>query len=341
MRVVFRADSGIEQGTGHVMRCLTLAEELMTRGHEVHLFTGAVSIDWLRDAIEASGVITHQCIADDVPLAAILNLVPDWLVVDSYRIDAGAISAANRSVPVLAIIDGDDRTIEATLFLDQNLGAETLYQDRESSHRYLAGSHFALVRNAILAARRDEPFKLGQGEPRLVCFMGGSDPSGSIVDVVRSLDEISPSVRLTIVAPVRLHDSIRGVLSYPSRAEILALTTELPLLLADAEVVISAAGTSAWDVCTLGIPAVLIAVAENQQLSLHEAVSRGLALGVDVVAGGDDAVDSVGEFVSSLLRDDSLRVRLSMASRAAFDGRGSHRVVARMEGTCGATSRGT
>ena len=163
----------------------------------------------------------------------------------------------------------------------------------------------------------------------------------SIVDVVRSLDEISPSVRLTIVAPVRLHDSIRGVLSYPSRAEILALTTELPLLLADAEVVISAAGTSAWDVCTLGIPAVLIAVAANQQLSLHEAVSRGLALGVDVVAGGDDAVDSVGEFVSSLLRDVSLRVRLSMASRAAFDGRGSHRVVARMEGTCGATSRGT
>lgn len=332
MRVVLRADAGLEQGTGHVMRCLTLAEELVKRGHEVHLMTAPIAIPWLKATVVESGIAVHDCVADELPYEAVMALDADWLVVDSYRIPSEKISRVNTELRVLAIIDGDDRSIGATLYLDQNLGSERTARKPDQADRYLCGSDYTLVRRAVLSARRDKPWRLLGDEPNVLCFMGGTDPTGSVVGVVRSLTNVAYPMTLTVVTPQAYHEALHRVGAGMPRLQILPPTPDLPTLLSRADVVVSAAGTSAWDICTLGVPAVLVAVVENQRASLHEVLDRGLALGIDMVGEGDGDLEQTGSSVSALLGDPALRERLSRSSLATFDGRGAGRVVVILEG---------
>lgn len=317
MRVVFRADASVSQGSGHLMRCLTLAEEFDSRGDEV-VFLGAIdSIPWLDDHLARAGYPVVVVEPDALPLEAVLDCEPDWVVVDSYRIDAGAIGRLSDRVPVLAVVDGDARGIEARLYLDQNLGALAVPGHEGGS---LAGAQYALIRNAVLDARRDSPWFI-PGVPRLTAFMGGTDPGGVIARVAGELAAMDVHLDITVVAPVVHHEAVAAALP---GATLLAPTTDLPAILAQSDLVVSAAGTSAWDICALGVPALLVGVVDNQSSSLAQAVAHGLALGIDLTLG-DDLARLPGE-VARLATDRALRESLSRASTAAFDGLGKRRV---------------
>jgi spore coat polysaccharide biosynthesis predicted glycosyltransferase SpsG len=322
MRVVLRADAGVHQGSGHVMRCLTLAEELLARGCEVILVGSLPDLPWLQSAVATSGVRVVPADGDSLDIDGILALQPDRVVVDSYSIDAGAVSALNEALPVLAIIDGDDRGIRATWFLDQNLGADDAWP---AVDRFLAGARFALVRRAVLEARRTEPWRISGPAPRILSFMGGTDPTGASARVAASMALLRRPVDLTVIAPPADHAAVAAVA--PAGARVLAPTPDLPRLLAEVDIVVSAAGTSAWDVCTLGAPAVLVGVVGNQSASLAAAVARGLVLGVDAAVDGPEAVARVGGLVERLIESEPQRRGLSDAARAVFDGRGTARVA--------------
>ncbi|MBU1587370.1 MAG: hypothetical protein KKH51_05420, partial [Actinobacteria bacterium] len=184
--------------------------------------------------------------------------------------------------------------------------------------------------DAVLAARRDEPWTVS-GVPRLTAFMGGTDPSGAIVGVARQLALVDAEFDIVIVCPDVHRAAVEQALG--SSATILAPTPELPTILAHSDIVVSAAGTSAWDICALGVPSLLVGVVDNQSAGLASAVRERLALGVDLVAGG--TVADIAPAVSLLLADGALRERLSRASSEAFDGLGKHRVVGAMLATLG------
>lgn len=325
MRVVLRADASRTQGTGHVMRCLTLGEELAARGHDVRLATSDLPEGWLQAAVAESGFPLIESERDsmgDSPYAA------DWVVVDSYRIPATEISAVQRDTRVLAIVDSDDRGIDAALYLDQNLGA-TAPPARHG--RTLAGADYALVRRAILEQRRPEPWRFDHERPRIVSFMGGTDPLGASTAVARALISAASGAEFAIVAPEQQHAAIADVTRDHGGTTILAPTPELPALFGRADLVVTAAGTSAWDVCALGIPAVLIAVVDNQAPSVAEAMRRGVALGADVVDDLGSLGDRVAPLLITLLSDEEARRDLSAACRATFDGLGPARVADRLE----------
>lgn len=330
MKVVLRADATLHRGSGHVMRCLTLAEELSARRHEVHLVTAPSSIPWLDGVVTASGYKVHTCEPDTLDAHALLAMNPDWVVVDSYSIDSETISKLNDSVPVLAIVDGDTRGIRSSLYVEQNLGSEVTQWVVPPGARMLAGSAFALVRDSILGQRRASPWLIGN-LPRIVAFMGGTDPTGAILRVSSELARLDQAVSLTVVAPVKLHSALELELARLPGARIIAPTMDLPSILGEADIVVSAAGTSAWDICSLGLPSVLVAVVGNQSASLEEIVVRELALGLDLVRDGIDTLDQLGSLVGRLLGDESLRKSLSSRSVSEFDGLGKSRVVDAME----------
>ena len=114
MIFAIRADAGVVQGTGHVMRCLSLAEKLIQKGHRVGLFTNSSEIAWLESVISASGVEVFRVTADELSTDQLAGFPADWLIVDSYQIPAEQISAVNQELRVLAIVDGDSRGITAS-----------------------------------------------------------------------------------------------------------------------------------------------------------------------------------------------------------------------------------
>lgn len=172
MKVLIRADASPIQGTGHVMRCLTLAEELIRRGNNVSLMTNRSGIEWLEEIIELTPIEVIEVNHHELPFAKCLALSPDFVVIDSYQISAEEISNLADHLPVLAIVDGDTRGIIATEYLDHNLGAELTEWPKEVSGRIMAGSSFALIREAVLQGKRENPWIFEGRSPHIVAVMG-------------------------------------------------------------------------------------------------------------------------------------------------------------------------
>src|SRR5690606_34891981 len=116
-----------------------------------------------------------DCDRDSLDVELIRAFAADWVAIDSYWIAADAISRLNEEVPCVAIIDGDNRGIDATLYVDQNLGAETMSWPENVRTRLLSGARFSMIRDAVLDQRRAQPEKLRHNPAHVVTFMGGTD----------------------------------------------------------------------------------------------------------------------------------------------------------------------
>jgi len=335
MNVLLRADASTTQGTGHVMRCLTLAEELIAQGHSVTMWAHLEGVSWLSERVMSSGVAygTHPPHSIDLPRVRDAGF--DFVVVDSYEIPARQISELNSEFPVLAIVDSDSRAIEASLYLDQNLGTAIEFSAEIPPERLMLGSDFALVREDFLRHRTGQPRSEIMDRAHVVVFFGGTDPNGAVVRATQSIVEANADVQLTVVCTERWMPEVMQACE-GSDASVLALTPELPFILSTADVVVSAAGTSAWDVCTLGRPAVFVAVVDNQQPALAHITNHGVALALDATAEKSSDLQLVGSLVSRLVHSEGERRSLVERCATIFDGNGKSRVVDRMERILGA-----
>jgi spore coat polysaccharide biosynthesis predicted glycosyltransferase SpsG len=229
---------------------------------------------------------------------------------------------------VLAVIDGDDRSIAADLFLDHNIGAEDLpWPERVRAHM-LAGSRFALVRHSIVDARREKPWLFEANRPHVVAVMGGSDPTGTIVPVTQALGALNCPITATVITAPAWKKDVEAVIGNHENIRVITPTPNLPELLSRADLAISAAGTSSWELCTLGIPSVLIGVVENQRKGLRELTERGLVWGINPTSmNKEELIGATMAALNTLLTDARLRQKMSESCLETFDGMGPRRVV--------------
>lgn len=363
MRVAFRVDASIDIGTGHVMRCLTLANalrehgaqcEFVCRAHPGHLAGRiesaghAVHLLPLRageEAGEESAVAAHAhwlgsgWRRDAAETVAALGASPrDWLVVDHYALEAGWESEAGRvAARSMAIDDLADRMHRVDLLLDQNLGRAASDYDSllPASARCLAGPDYALLRPDF-ARLRD--YSLARREAaalrRVLVSLGGVDRdnlTGRVLDALATV-ELPRDARVTVVmgklAPGL--DPVRAQASrMPFACDVRVDIDDMAQVMADADLAIGAAGSSSWERCVLGLPTIMLVLAENQ---------RGIAAELEK-AGACMVVASDGrlprELADAMRRLDEAaeRTKISRAAAAVLDGCGIARVAAAM-GAC-------
>jgi UDP-2,4-diacetamido-2,4,6-trideoxy-beta-L-altropyranose hydrolase len=287
-----RADGGPGVGSGHVARGLALAEEWIRQGGDALLVTAAPPEPW-GARWEAAGAAVRAPGPVDGPVA--------WWVADGYALDP-----ADRALPGALVLTIDDHDTAGTggagadLVLDQAPGARAGTYPHAGGH--LLGPRHALIR-ADVQARRGTRAGDPPGPPRVVVAIGGA-PS----DAVRA-----------VVAGLVAHPALAGV-----AVEVLDGTQDAAAAFAAATVVVSAAGSTTWELCALGVPAVLTAVAPNQE-PLATAVAEA---GAAVVARAD--AGALADAASALLADPARRAALAAAGPALVDGLGTRRVVARL-----------
>lgn len=312
MNVLIRADAAVHIGSGHVMRCLTLADELRNRGARVvfvcrdfegnlqkHITSkgyqcfllprpeNAYSVDgdeyaaWLgalqEEDADATASICKACIIEYGKI--------DWLITDHYAIDERWQSRLRPLVQGIAVIDDiANRPHDCDILLDQNL-----YDEAEKRYvglvppecRLLLGPEYALLRPEFREARQ----RLGQrlvrdgNVKRIMVFFGGSDPSNETAKAIHALQMLD---RNDIEA-----DIIVGIAN-PHRAEVEQLCAQTPNLhfhcqvpnMADfmckADLALGAGGSTTWERCCLGLPAIAVVIAENQKEMAETAARHGL-----------------------------------------------------------------
>ncbi|MEU4578152.1 hypothetical protein [Nonomuraea sp. NPDC023979] len=304
-----RCDAGAAIGVGHLVRCVALAEELRSRGVPVTFLGEVTGSEWAAAQLRERGLPSVPALREPHRLAAqARELGIDVMVLDSYTLPPGTGAALREAgMAVLAIVDGDPRGQEADLYLDQNLGAERHPFDGER----LAGSAYVLLRDSVRRCRRTP--REG-GPPRVLCFFGGTDSAGVAPRWTKALLSTGAPFEATVISPEPFEAG--------ESVAVVPPTDRLPELMARADLVVTAAGSAAWELLHLGVPTALTWVAANQLTGYEELVAGGLAAGLGPEPGAA-AVDTLAR----LLTDPELREEYGSRGRDLVDGRGRERVA--------------
>ncbi|MEV0146635.1 MULTISPECIES: hypothetical protein [unclassified Nonomuraea] len=311
-RVGVRCDAGAGRGVGHLVRCVALAEELRGRGVEVSFLGDLAGSAWARAQLLARGLPLVPAPADPERLAELVrDLRLDVVVLDSYDLAPGTGAGIRATgAAVLAIVDGDPLGQEADVYLDQNLGAELrpfpLLAER------LAGVRYALLRDSVRRLRR-APGPRGD-VPRVLCFFGGTDSAGVTSAWAGALSATGVPFRATVVSP-RLF-AVEGPIT------VIPPTDRLPQLMAEADLVLTAAGSTIWELLYLGVPAALTWVAANQLIGYEALAGGGIA-----AALGPAPDEAAVEVLARLLGDAGLREEYGRRGSGLVDGKGRERVA--------------
>ena len=259
-------------------------------------------------------------------------LSADWLIVDHYGLGSGWEQSIKECCGRIMAIDdlaNRDHTVDA--LLDQNLGrTETDYEARvPHSCKLMMGPRYALLRPEFATLRTKSLSRRGQGCLRkLLITMGGVDLEDTTGRVLESLEGWGPaaSLRVTVVmgpnAPWR-DKVMEQVRSLPFQTEVLVNVRNMETLMCDADLAIGAAGTTSWERCCLGLPALQFVLAENQRPIAKALSQAGAALQLESDALGE----SLHRVMDQLAYDSGLLVRMSAAAAQVTDGQGAERVT--------------
>lgn len=327
--VAFVCDAGPEVGIGHVMRCLALAEELIDRGAGVVLVADLAEVPWAEQQVRRRGISVRPTAPGETVVDAVAAVAPRAVVVDSYLLDDETYAALHASWPLLAVVDGDPRGRVADLYLDQNLGSEDLVWPLPDGARHLGGLTYAQQRRDIVRHRPAAPKTTEHDPLAVLAFFGGTDAFGVAPQVARLVAATGVPCDLTVIAATpELAERIREVVPAPGQSvQVLGPTDRLPELVAEADVVLSATGTSAWELFCLGAAVGFVCVADNQAAAYAQVDKDGLAVGAGTLAELSESTDVVTSRLHALLSDRELRERLRRACWSKVDGLGAARVA--------------
>lgn len=392
-RVAFRADASIAIGTGHIMRCLTLADALRQQGGEC-VFICRAHDGHLFDAIEARGFVvlgvretalagaavngtgeqagSAGASGNDLPHAHWLGTTwendaadtaaalarhwgeapADWLVVDHYALDARwQAELAGRYDRLLVIDDLADRPHAADILLDQNAGraVEDYAGLLPGGCTPLIGPTHALLRPQFADAR---PTALSRRAActrieHMLVTLGGIDQHNATGAVLEALansafvanqaptnqDWDSHACQISVImgehAPW-LADVRAQAKRMPVPTQVLVNVTDMASAMTAADVCVGAAGSTAWERCALGLPTVMMTLADNQTAAAKALADDGCAIALP----SPDAPDFATNLNAALLDLAQPQAYRRMAARAAqvCDGTGTARLTGHLAG---------
>ncbi len=339
--LLIRADASPKIGAGHVMRCRALAQawRASERGGPVTfaMAPGAPAIErLLRD--EGHEVVTVDRApgsADDAVQAGDLARAAGarWVVVDGYTFDADYQRQVQSADLGLLVLDdhGHAGAYPADLVLNQNLGApESLYERRGPGTRLLLGLRYMLLREDFLRWR-GRAVELPPRACRVLVTMGGADPDNATLEVLQALAACQEPPRVQAVAGAsNPHlEQLRAHAAAHKGVELLHDVRDMPSLMAGAELAVSAAGVTCWELAFMGVPTLLLVLADNQRPGAVAAHQAGVArhLGDAATLTPVALTAAVDELAASAQQ----RRQLSDTARRQVDGGGAARVVAAMQ----------
>jgi UDP-2,4-diacetamido-2,4,6-trideoxy-beta-L-altropyranose hydrolase len=323
-RILFVVDSGPEVGGGHVMRSLTLARALEAAG-AAYAFVGGPAMAALLDAFQAD---TARIVTDDAA-AVLQGETFDAVVFDHYGLGEPEHRAMAAGRPSLVIDDLADRPIGGDIVLDSGPGrkASDYLGLAGEDARLLLGPAYAPVRPEFAALRERALSWRGEPVQRILISMGLTDVGGITARIVERVRRKIQSLEIDIVLGAGA-PSLPGLEKVARRDGRLTLHVDTPhmaRLTAEADIGIGAAGSSTWERCVLGLPSVMVALADNQRAAAATLAQAGAALVTDA---GDATFDvDFDRALMRLLRDAPLRLELARKSAEVCDGLGAERVA--------------
>jgi len=345
MNILIRTDASEQIGSGHIMRCLTLANELRQKACVSFICRNLPGN--MCDYIEQQGYVVHRLPlqetdwqTDAKQTGAILaaeNRLIDWLIVDHYSLDAQWEIAIRPYINKIMVIDDlANRSHNCDILLDQNLyvDMENRYHDLVPRHcKQLLGPKYALLRPEFLAARKTLRKRDGNIK-RILIFMGGSDPTNETAKALESiklLNRTDITVDVVVGASNPHKEQVKQICDNLSNAAYYCQVSNMAELMVKADLAIGAGGSSNWERCCLGLPSLVITIAENQEeltQTLHEQAYL-ISLGTKEKV----SAETIWQNLYDILNEAEIVLSFIDRGKQLVDGNGVKRVSSMIEET--------
>lgn len=269
MNVLIRADASSTIGSGHVMRCLTIAHQLKQLSYSIQFWMIKLPGD-LIDLVKNHGfpVIEHA-------------VSVDILIVDHYQLDFHWEKEMRSWADHIVVIDDlANRLHDCDLLIDPNVVAhyDSRYNDLVPKHcKKLLGPAYLIMRDEFIKVRQLTHVRNGNVK-RLLVFMGGSDPTNETCKVLQALKQTNTLFEHIDVVVGQSNANIHEVerLCRDMAFDFHCQIDYMAMLMSRADFCIGAGGSTAWERCYVGLPSSCTVVAENQRGPATEAHRLGV-----------------------------------------------------------------
>ena len=282
MNIIFRVDGGKLIGGGHVSRCITLAKELLSRGHkiifisirdEINRFIEMAGFELIELEESAEEEVKNGSYSDWLRLpytndanetvSIVKRFAGDWIVLDHYGLDHRWIEhlKAKVNVRVMCIDDLDNRYLGADLILDQThiLGVRKFY-----TGKLLSGPNFALLNEDFNRLRSRALKRRNRQISKIIVLPGLFDTYGFSVSVLTALKSWSGEVLVVMGKDSPSIEEVKILMENRANWSLQTDINDMAKKIMEFDLCIGAAGMTTWERCCLGLPSIVAPVVENQ-----------------------------------------------------------------------------
>ena len=336
MKVIFRVDASLEMGIGHVMRCLTLANELKQQNHEIIFICRELTGNHIllikypvlvlpkNDNFQSDGLYLNWLgVTQEQDAEQTIKVIPkniDLLIVDSYALDEIWHKQLKPYTKKIMVIDDlADRQFNCDVLLNQNLGTQIEdYKDKVTDDcELLLGCDYALLRPEFPNLREKALIKRKNTKviKNILISMGGSDITNKTYDI---LQEVSDDLNIVVIlGGISPHNKmIKNYAKSKKNVKVIVDADNISRLMFDADLAIGAGGSTSWERCCLGLPTLLYVLAENQ---------RKIAGNLEEL-GAVKIVDNLKVNLQNILNNFSFWQIMSEKAQTVCDGIGVKRI---------------
>jgi len=333
--VCIRVDGSVEIGTGHIIRCLSLADELSVRGFKTLFCTKEFEralVKKISDkGYEVSVIDADTTLEEDkkhlINFAKAHN--SEVIVTDNYHFRNNYLRSLKENFKALVSIDDiADTFFYSDILINQNINATPeMYKGKtENGTKMLLGPTYALL-GPEFKEYHNQPKKFGKVKNILVT-LGGGDPENQTLKVLKALEMVKGDFSITTVIGVSNSNKeiIRNYVA-TARKEIKLHenVSDMAELMCEADIAIGAGGSTSWEFCCLGIPIIIIFFADNQKGIAEGLCARGIAVNLGHYKYVNE--NNIKVAVENLINSAHKRKLMGLKGKETVDGKGAERVV--------------
>ncbi len=317
-RLVVRVDGSQEVGFGHAVRSLALVQAWLDHGGTASVASASLP-DPVRQTLLDEGVQIIELPSVDTVTNPLLELFEqtDWAIFDSYVVSAQVRELAKERCPRTGMIDdfaNSTRPVNLDLLVDQNLGVGPEYYSDDKVNSLLLGTRYALLRRFFRSTASPRR-RTSIGSLRILFLTGGSRHP-VVADAFRRVAGNLRHQGHHVIA-------VGGDLSTPQFD-----FNDLPRVMNEADLAVSAAGSTCWELAWSGIPTVAIPIADNQNRLAEVLASAGAAVSLD--PRSHELQRRLSHTIAELVATPERRQEMAEVGRNLVDGLGTERVVSTM-----------
>lgn len=342
MNLYVRADSDANIGTGHIMRCIALAQAWQDQGGEVTFISHCES-EVLKERIQREGFrfisLDHVC-PDSFDLKNTLSILKNerddqkpWLVLDGYHFILEYQNTIRDEGILLLVIDDMNHLplYHANILLNQNIHAPDLKYHCDEDTTLLLGTRYVLLRREFLKYQ-DFKRQIPERAKNILVTLGGADPDNvtfKVIEALQLLNDPNIAVRIIIGPANPRQETLRkAIVSADFNAEFLINPPNMPELMAWADMAVSAGGSTCWELAFMGVPNIVLILAENQAVVAEYLMNKKAVLNLGIFA--ECTKEQISDACKKLIADSTTRASLSQIGTALINGQGSNHVIKSM-----------